>query len=218
MLLASSIYILLGNAVTFRRDKSLSFNRITTIVLLYSLFLGFISLFIISIENGIGIYGGLFHVTSTTQNFCVFISLLGILILQLSSFYPRRIYNIPKFYISKNVLQIKNIDKYDLIGEKTRIIEYPLVMLFALIGAMCLMSSSDIISMFLSIELQSYGLYILSTIYRNSEFATSAGLTYFLLGGTKLHKKSLLICLQLSNSEDALKLKVPSYIRKAICG
>lgn len=95
----------------------------------------------------------------------------------------RRIYNIPKFYISKNVLQIKNIDKYDLIGEKTRIIEYPLVMLFALIGAMCLMSSSDIISMFLSIELQSYGLYILSTIYRNSEFATSAGLTYFLLGG-----------------------------------
>jgi NADH-ubiquinone oxidoreductase chain 2 len=183
MLLASSIYILLGNAVTFRRDKSLSFNRITTIVLLYSLFIGFISLFIISIENGIGIYGGLFHVTSTTQNFCVFISLLGILILQLSSFYPRRIYNIPKFYISKNVLQIKNIDKYDLIGEKTRIIEYPLVMLFALIGAMCLMSSSDIISMFLSIELQSYGLYILSTIYRNSEFATSAGLTYFLLGG-----------------------------------
>jgi len=37
--------------------------------------------------------------------------------------------------------------------------------------------------MFLSIELQSYGLYILSTLYRDSESATASGLTYFLLGG-----------------------------------
>jgi NADH-ubiquinone oxidoreductase chain 2 len=39
------------------------------------------------------------------------------------------------------------------------------------------------VSIFLSIELQSYGLYLLSTLYRNSEKATSGGLTYFLLGG-----------------------------------
>jgi NADH-ubiquinone oxidoreductase chain 2 len=45
------------------------------------------------------------------------------------------------------------------------------------------MSSSDLVSMFLSLELQSYGLYILCTLYRNSELAVSAGLTYFLLGG-----------------------------------
>jgi NADH-ubiquinone oxidoreductase chain 2 len=45
------------------------------------------------------------------------------------------------------------------------------------------MASSDIVSVFLSIELQSYGLYILCTIYRNSERSTSSGLTYFLLGG-----------------------------------
>jgi len=36
--------------------------------------------------------------------------------------------------------------------------------------------------MYLSIELQSFGLYILSTIFRNSDSATSAGLKYFLLG------------------------------------
>jgi NADH-ubiquinone oxidoreductase chain 2 len=50
-------------------------------------------------------------------------------------------------------------------------------------GATLLMSSSDLVSMFLAIELQSYGLYIFATLYRNSEHATSAGLTYFLLGG-----------------------------------
>jgi NADH-ubiquinone oxidoreductase chain 2 len=37
--------------------------------------------------------------------------------------------------------------------------------------------------MYLSIELQSFGVYILTTLYRNSESATSAGLKYFLLGG-----------------------------------
>jgi NADH-ubiquinone oxidoreductase chain 2 len=52
-----------------------------------------------------------------------------------------------------------------------------------LTGATFLISTSDIVSMFLSIELQSYGLYLFSTLYRNSESATSGGLTYFLLGG-----------------------------------
>jgi NADH-ubiquinone oxidoreductase chain 2 len=66
---------------------------------------------------------------------------------------------------------------------KFAILEYPLIILFILIGAILLMSSSDLVSMFLAIELQSYGLYILSTLYRNSERSTSAGLTYFLLGG-----------------------------------
>jgi NADH-ubiquinone oxidoreductase chain 2 len=68
-------------------------------------------------------------------------------------------------------------------GEQFTIIEYPLIILFVLIGATFLMSSSDLVSMFLAIELQSYGLYIFATLYRDSELATSAGLTYFLLGG-----------------------------------
>jgi NADH-ubiquinone oxidoreductase chain 2 len=45
------------------------------------------------------------------------------------------------------------------------------------------MSTNDLVSIFLSIELQSYGLYILSTVYRNSELSTAGGLMYFLLGG-----------------------------------
>jgi NADH-ubiquinone oxidoreductase chain 2 len=68
-------------------------------------------------------------------------------------------------------------------AEQFRIIEYPLIILFIVSGAVFLVSSSDLVSIFLSIELQSYGLYLLSTLYRNSELATSGGLTYFLLGG-----------------------------------
>src|ERR1700693_6134493 len=68
-------------------------------------------------------------------------------------------------------------------GEQFKIIEYPLIMLFIITGSVFLISTSDLVLIFLSIELQSYGLYLLSTLYRNSELATSGGLTYFLLGG-----------------------------------
>ena len=68
-------------------------------------------------------------------------------------------------------------------GQQFKIIEYALVMLFIVLGGTFLVSASDIVSIFLSIELQSYGLYLLCTLYRNSELSTSAGLVYFLLGG-----------------------------------
>jgi NADH-ubiquinone oxidoreductase chain 2 len=69
------------------------------------------------------------------------------------------------------------------IGEQFKIIEYPLILLFIVMGANFLVSSSDIISIFIAIELQSYGLYLLCSLYRNSELSTFAGLMYFLLGG-----------------------------------
>jgi NADH-ubiquinone oxidoreductase chain 2 len=68
-------------------------------------------------------------------------------------------------------------------GEQFKITEYPLIILFIVTGAIFLMSTNDLVSIFLAIELQSYGLYILSTIYRNSELSTTGGLIYFLLGG-----------------------------------
>jgi NADH-ubiquinone oxidoreductase chain 2 len=68
-------------------------------------------------------------------------------------------------------------------GEHFKIMEYPLIILFIITGATLLISTNDLVSIFLAIELQSYGLYILSTIYKNSELSTTGGLIYFLLGG-----------------------------------
>jgi NADH-ubiquinone oxidoreductase chain 2 len=89
--------------------------------------------------------------------------------------------------VTKNIQpRLFLFDLKDLLQTKREhysIIEYPLITLFILIGGITLLCSNDLVTMFLSIELQSYGLYILSTIYRNSESSTSAGLTYFLLGG-----------------------------------
>lgn len=68
-------------------------------------------------------------------------------------------------------------------GEQYKIIEYSLIILFIVTGSIFLISTSDLVSIFLSIELQSYALYLICSIYRNSESSISAGLTYFLLGG-----------------------------------
>jgi NADH-ubiquinone oxidoreductase chain 2 len=139
-----------------------------------------------SIDRGIGIYSGLFHTTAITQVFHIFIFLISAVILQLTAFFPRRVWS--KKYSSLNKILFYNFIYYrskitNKRGEQFKIIEYPLIMLFVITGSVFLISTSDLVSIFLSIELQSYGLYLLSTLYRNSELATSGGLTYFLLGG-----------------------------------
>ena len=143
------------------------------------------SLDLLFLDKGIGLYGGLFHVTPITQTFHIFIFFVSAIILQLTAFYSRKVWvkNYASFYnlFFKNFIYDTNI--INKMGQQYRIIEYPLIILFIIIGGTFLVSASDIVSIFLSIELQSYGLYLLSTLYRNSELSTSAGLTYFLLGG-----------------------------------
>ena len=186
MLIYSVLFILLSSAVTLRRDKSILFNRAALIATTYSSLIALTSFYITSLDNGIGLYGGLFHATSTTQVFHIFIFIISATILQLTSFYPRKVW-LPE-YSSINKLFLYNFIYYrtkivNKMGEQFKIIEYPLILLFIISGAVFLVSTSDLVSIFLSIELQSYGLYLLSTLYRNSELATSGGLTYFLLGG-----------------------------------
>lgn len=186
MLISLLILLLLSNALTSRRDKSILFSRIVILGLISTSFLALNNLFIKPLEKGIGIYGGLFNVTTFTQTFNIFIFIISAVILTLTAFYPRKVYikehsslyNLLflKFTYNKNTISNK-------MGEQFRIIEYALIIVFILCGAVFLISTADLISIFLSIELQSYGLYILSTLYRDSELATGSGLTYFLLGG-----------------------------------
>ena len=186
MLITLLITLLLSNALTSRRDKSILFSRVVIKALLFASFLALNNLFTKPLEKGIGIYGGLFNVTTFTQSFNIFIFLMSAVILILSAFYPRKVFvkEHSSFYkvLSTNLTYNKNSIS-NKTSEQFRIIEYALIIVFILCGAVFLMSTGDLISVFLSIELQSYGLYILSTLYRDSESATASGLTYFLLGG-----------------------------------
>lgn len=184
MVSISILFILLSNAVTLRRDISILFNRVAIIALIYCILQDMVSLSIVS--KGIGLHGGLLHITNITQIFHIFIFFITILILQLTSFHPRKVW-IPEYSSFLELVntrlvyyRTKIINK---MGEHLKIIEYPLIILFVNLGAVFLISTNDLVSIFLSIELQSYGLYIISTIYRNSEFSTTGGLIYFFLGG-----------------------------------
>ena len=180
MIITSIISLLLSNAVTLRRDISILFNRISILALFYCIIHGTISLLILN--KGLALHGGLLHISNTVQIFHIFIFFISILILQLTSFYPRILW-IPKFSWLQDLRKYLVKNYFFKLGEHMSIIEYPLILLFVISGAVFLISTNDLVSIFLSIELQSYGLYLLSTIYRNSELSTTGGLIYFLLGG-----------------------------------
>jgi len=186
MLTISLILLLLSNSITLRRDKSILYSRATITILLISSLITYDNLYFLFLNKGIGIFGGLFHSTCTTSVFHTFILLISSVILLLTSFYPRKVWL--KEYSSMDKLLFSKLIYYQTIilnkmGEQYKIIEYSLIILFIVTGSVFLISTSDLVSIFLSIELQSYGLYLLSTIYRDSEPATSGGLMYFLLGG-----------------------------------
>src|ERR1700751_1992896 len=190
MLLSSVFCLLLSNAVSFRRDTTILYSRIGIIVLFYCIYLSYNNLFITYLDNGIGLFGGLFYTSSITQTFHILIFVISLLILNMTGFYPRKL--VSNQYMSLHKLLftklqfVKNLTVSNIIlkkGEQYTILEYTLMLLFIITGSVFLISSSDLVSIFLSIELQSYGLYLLCTMYRNSESSTSAGFTPFLLGG-----------------------------------
>ncbi|KAH8836185.1 NADH dehydrogenase subunit 2 (mitochondrion) [Drechmeria coniospora] len=184
MIITSIIALLLSNAVNLRRDIAILYNRIAMIILVYCILNDLSSLTVVT--KGVGLHGGLLLVTNITQIFHIFLFIISILLLTLTSFYARKVW-ISEYSSLKDLLFYKfvyyNTKIINKMGEHLKIIEYPLILLFIITGAVFLMSTNDLISIFLAIELQSYGLYILSTIYRNSELSTTGGLIYFLLGG-----------------------------------
>jgi len=60
--------------------------------------------------------------------------------------------------------------------------EYSLLILNATLGLMFLVSSYDLLSLYLSIEMQSLCLYVLAAAKKDSTLSTEAGLKYFILG------------------------------------
>ncbi len=72
-------------------------------------------------------------------------------------------------------------DRY-LAGEQLGRFEYPVLILLAALGMSLMVSATDLISLYMGVELQSLALYILAAFNRDSRRSTEAGLKYFVLG------------------------------------
>lgn len=145
--------------------KSTSYTIILSILVV-------LNTFNFSSELKINLFNSMFFINTLNQTIIIFIFLISsILVLPWAS--------------EKININLNRISKYyKIINSLTPIIkEYSLIIIFTTIGSIILLNNNSLMSLFLTIELQSFGVYILASIYRESETATSAGLKYYLLGG-----------------------------------
>jgi NADH-quinone oxidoreductase subunit N len=74
--------------------------------------------------------------------------------------------------------------------------EYPVLILLACVGMSIMVSASDLITLYIGLELNSLAAYVLASFVRNDERSAEAGLKYFVLGalasGILLYGMSLL--------------------------
>src|SRR5258708_4649736 len=171
-----SIMILIVAIALPSINRNISSNlylRISSLLLLYTGALTLNAFYIQSIGSGIGIYSGLFQITLFTQLFDIVIVLTGSVILIARPLINHKFIdnNLNLNEEGKNILPINNYR-----------IKYSIIVLISTLGSLLLISSSNLVTLYLSLELQSFGVYILASLYRHSELAISAGLKYFLLG------------------------------------
>jgi len=218
-------------------------NRIVFIVFILACYLAYNCLNLDSICAGVGIYDGVFKITTMSQVFDIILFATGAIVSWLTCFVP---YSFKKYDNSraKDFIRALDIneypqdsfykfyfeDYYEIIlvryypyidmrnkssivtgminiikkfsnllpnitwptpfivdhstcYNKLEVKEYSIILLFTVLGGSLLISSSNLISLYLSLELQSFSLYILATSQIKSFKGTSGGLKYFLLGG-----------------------------------
>ena len=86
--------------------------------------------------------------------------------------------------------------------------EIPVLMVFATLGMLMMVSANDLISLYLGLELQSLSLYVIAAVRRDNLRSSEAGLKYFVLGalssGMLLYGSSLVYGFAGTTSFDAL--------------
>ncbi len=102
------------------------------------------------------IFGGLFHTGNFTRYADMLVLLGATAALILSLDYNRR--------------------------EQIARFEYPVLVMFAVLGMFVMISAGDLMTLYLGFELQSLAMYICAALARDSLRSTEAGLKYFILG------------------------------------
>ena len=87
-----------------------------------------------------------------------------------------------KILVLAGLIAVMLLSVRQLEQEGTGRFEYPLLVLFAGLGMMIMISANSLLSMYMGLELQSLSLYVLAAIRRDNLKSSEAGLKYFVLG------------------------------------
>ena len=153
MLFVSSTLLLLVNAVTLRRERSILFNRVAILILLFFVIVWYNSLNIVLLDTLEDIYGGLFHLTFITHSFALFLCIIGAIVL-LTVYYPRRSQKsmgamgrkMSSFLLTQYTDNYFGIYQNNIIKMWDKIIFLEFAFIILLIEQIFLMSSSDLVS------------------------------------------------------------------------
>jgi len=127
-----------------------------------------------------------------TSNFAI-LSLIGVSILIFFNFRTEFAF-FDHFFDESNFIQFFKIlvclgsassliiSKNYLIDLKINRFEIPTLFLFSTLGMILMISSNNLMLMYLAIELQSLSLYVIAAIKRNSIHSAESGVKYFILG------------------------------------
>ncbi|KAI5474109.1 NADH dehydrogenase subunit 2 (mitochondrion) [Pseudohyphozyma bogoriensis] len=190
MLLIALLTLLVAVPLYSSTIPSVQLTRVASLTLFLAAALSLSANYTAVLGSGVGVYSGLFQVSTVSLTMEVFLYVVGGLILLTWASRlvgaPSSYFALPSSVLTPSNAQI-NADSaaYALPSGSTlypAVPEYCIIILFTTIGASFLISSADLVSLFLAIELQSFAAYVLATIYRHSESGTAAGLKYFLLG------------------------------------
>ena len=92
--------------------------------------------------------------------------------------------------------------------------EYPIIIMFSILGMFFMLSSNDLILFYLGLELQSLALYVLAAIDRENIISSEAGIKYFVLSalssGLLLYGCSLLYGFTSSTNFDVISYNLTS--------
>jgi len=140
---------------TTTADGVVQASRLTTGLGVLTLFLTVLLVFTVSGDKRIA-FDGLF----VSDPFATFVKVLILIASGLS------------LVLAQNWLERQNAHRF----------EFSILMIFAVLGMMMMVSAGNLLSLYMGLELQSLALYVLAAFHRDDIRSTEAGLKYFVLG------------------------------------
>ena len=143
---------------------------------------------LLSIVVGAFIKKNKFNKVSLLSLATLFVAFVLILLSDINNFNSNKIFvnniftNVAKLFILGLSFAILYVSKSYVKNNNIDLFEYPILMLFAVLGMLLMVSANDFLLLYISVELQSLSLYVLVALNRDSLKSSEAALKYFILG------------------------------------
>src|SRR5687768_16317813 len=93
MLITSLILFIMSNSLSIRRDISIYYSRIGIPLIIFSIIICYNNMYFEYLNTILGLFTGLFNISSISLSFGLIILILTLIILNLTGFYPRIVIN-----------------------------------------------------------------------------------------------------------------------------